>query len=142
MSATNIVETIKRRFGVLAGTAIGLLVGILILYACDNERVSGGSKDCVEKPSCENYTNKSDCKTAFIVERFPKGCVSDEESHTNCSSDTVFCWQPVGCKWDDNWRYCEEDLEKRTGEPQFATKFYQEDCIGTSGDDSSDGSGD
>ena len=73
MSATNIIKTVKRHFGVLDGVAISFPIGILILYACDNEKVLSGIKDCAEKPSCEDYTrfSKRNCKNAYLVFRVP-----------------------------------------------------------------------
>lgn len=93
MSATNLIKTIKRRFSVLAGAFIGLLVGILILYACDNEEISSGTKDCAAKPECSDYDglSQADCDDAYVVRRWRKECVSDSKSNTNCDSDTALC---------------------------------------------------
>ena len=131
MSATNLMETIKRRFGILAGAAIGLLLGILILYACDNEKVSSGTKDCVTKPECSDYDDlaQGDCDDAYVVFRWPKGCVSDSESNTNCNSDTALCWYAVNCEWNPVSEKCSRTI--RDGditEANFGTRYYQIDC--------------
>ena len=137
MSATNIVETIKRRLGVLAGAAIGLLLGILILYACDNEKVSSGTKDCAAKPSCGIYAKDSCPSTANRVARVPKKCVSDENSNTNCSSETINCWGSIPCvvKMVGHKLRCVESGQVSSA--NFEQAYYNDPCPEDSSGDSS-----
>ena len=112
MSTTNLIEIIKRHFDVLARVAIDILVGILILYACDNEKVSSGTKDCAAKPECSDYDDldRSDCDDDYIVYRWPKEYVSDNESNTNCDSDTDLCWIAVNCEWHPISKRCKKTI--------------------------------
>ncbi len=123
MSATNLIEIIKRHFGVL--------VRILILYACDNEKVSSGTKDCAAKPECSDYgdLDQSDCDDTYIVYRWPKECISGSESNTNCDSDTALCWIAANCEWYPiSKRYKKTTMNSDVTEVNFGTKYYQTDC--------------
>lgn len=123
MSATNLIEIIKRHFGLLAG--------ILTLYAYDNEKVSSGTKDCAAKLKCLDYDDldKSDCDDTYIVYRWPKECVSDSESNTNCDSDTALCWVAVNCEWHPISKRCKKTTRNSDlTEVNFGIKYYQTDC--------------
>lgn len=97
------METIKRRFGVLAGTAIGLLVGILILYAaCDNEVPDDKGPYVTNKKPCSAYVLDDvgdGCPSAaYGISLVNKKCKGQEDSGTNCIEVITDCWGPVSCK--------------------------------------------
>lgn len=132
MSATNIVETIKRRFGVLAGTAIGLLVGILILYACENT-VSHSPGHCVtNKKLCSTYSANECPSAAYEVSMVHKNCKSKEDSNTTCVEITVPCWGIVPCKViiieEDGSRKCSTDFNENVNWQESGSSRVTYDC--------------